>query len=329
MSTGSPSGLRAELRSGLDGRLARSPLDFIREMDPAGDRSMWLDELTRPLAPEHDLTFVADLEDVGPTAVFAQVLPWDTGFFGFTVARLDAVMPLGDPGYQVLASLGGAVDRLLEVCRERGVRYVFAPVDARDVALARALTGRGFELLENRLYFHGDLTAYGHQERYGVRLANVGDVGVLGDVAAQTVNPYDRFHADPLLFGERADRLMRRWVEASICDGFADATLVPDVEEPGAFVTVKYHKERWDSWGLRIGQPVVGAVSASFRGWYLKLISEVCHHLRSAGAEHVYLISQTTNNAVLRCWEKLGFRYGKNEVVVRKVLGDRPSEAER
>lgn len=312
--------LRATLREELDGRLRRSPLDFIREMDPSGDRAMWLDELTRPVAPEHDLTLAVDVEGAGRTAVFAEVLPWDTEFFGFTVARLNAIVPLTDPAYQVLADFGVAVDQLLELCRSRGVRYLLAPVDARDMAVARALTSRGFELIESRLHYHGDLNIHAHQRRFAVRLAAPADVPVLADVAEQMVNPYDRFHADPVLFGDPANRMMRRWVEASVCDGFADATLVPDVDRPGAFVTVKYHRERWKQWGLRIGQPIVAAVSRDYRGWYFKLISEVCVHLLNVGAEHVYLVSQSTNSAVLRGWEKLGLRYGKNEVILRRLV---------
>lgn len=312
--------LRANLRKELEGRLRRSPRDFIRDMDPTGDRAMWLEELTRPIPPEHDLALVTDCDDVGPVAVFAEVLPWDTEFFGFTVARLNAIIPLADAGYQIVTNLGGAADVLVEACRRRGVRYLFAPVDMRDVAVVRALTSRGFELIESRLYAHRSLTGFSPQERFDVRLATREDVVPLGDVAATMVNPYDRFHADPVFLGESADRLMREWVRASICDGFADGVMVPNVARPGAFLTMKFHRERWERWGLAVGQAPFGAVSPVFRGWYVKLISEICCYLRNMGAEHFFMVSQATNNAVVRCWEKLGMQYGKNEVILRRLI---------
>lgn len=311
---------REDLRATLAGRLERSPLDFIREMDPTGDRAVWLDQLTRPLAPELDLTAVVSTPGLGPVAVIAEILPWDTEFFGFVVARLDAALRLHEPAYQILGDLGSAIDRLLELCRERGVRFIFSPVDARDAALARALGSRGFEFVESRLYYHRPLADFAYSERYDTRLANEDDVEPLSEVAATTVNPYDRFHSDPALSGAVVDRLMRRWVRASICEGFADAVLVPNVARPEAFLTIKYHKESWHRWGRAVSQAPFGAVGPGCRGWYVKLISEICHHLRDLGAEHFFMISQATNNAVVRCWEKLGMRYGKNVLVFRRVL---------
>ena len=312
--------LRGRLRQELSGRLQRSPMDFIWGFDPTGDREVWLEELTRPLPPEHDLTLVIASGEAGRVAVFAEILPWDTEFFGLSVARLNAIIPVEDPGYQVAADLGPAVDGLVKLCAARQVQYLFAPVDMRDVAVARALSARGFELIESRVYGHRSLEDFDPPERFAVRLATPDDVAGLSKVAASMVNPYDRFHADPVFRGERADRLMREWVRASVCGGFADGAMVPDVEDPRAFLTIKSHRERWSRWGRSIGQAPFGAVDRSFRGWYVKLISEICLHLRSNGAEHFFMVSQATNNAVVRCWEKLGIRYGKNEVILRRCL---------
>jgi len=310
---------RDELRAALTDRLRRSPLDFVREMEPSGDRTLWLEKLAKPIDPADDLTFTAALSGVGRVSVCAEALPWDTAFFGFPVARLNAMIALEDPGYQVLPDLGPAVDLLVSQCRDRGVAYVFAPVDARDIAVVRALTNRGFELIESRLYSHRSLLDFEPRERFDVRLATRDDVQPLSEVAATMVNPYDRFHADPVLVGE-AGHLMREWVRASICDGFADATMVPDVATPRAFLTIKEHRSCWERWGMAIGQAPFGAVAPEFRGWYVKLISEICCYLRDRGAAHFYMITQATNGAVVRGWEKLGLRYGKNELILRRLV---------
>jgi len=117
-----------------------------------------------------------------------------------------------------------------------------------------------------------------------------------------------------------ADRLMERWVEASIAGGFADATIVPDVEEPEAFCTAKFHCEHWEGWRCKLSQPVLSAVSPRHKGWYMKIISELDEYLRGMGAEHSFLVTQITNNAVIHSWEKLGYRFGKGEHVFRKLL---------
>jgi hypothetical protein len=135
------------------------------------------------------------------------------------------------------------------------------------------------------------------------------------------VNPYDRFHADPFISKVDADRLMSKWVEASILEGFADITFVPDVtQQPRAFCTVRYHKAKWDRWRLRLSQPVFSAVGTEFKGWYKKLISEICYHLKELGAQHAYMATQATNSAVVWTWESLGYRYGKSEHILRKII---------
>lgn len=316
-----------EFKSKLADGLRRFPLDFIRDMDPTGGRLDWLEELTRPRHPDEDLSFCMKVDTVGTVVVLAEILPWDSQFFGLKVARLNAVIPIADPTYQVMTNLNRVVSELIERCKSRDVQYLFAPVDARDVALARSLGRSGFEFVESRLFFHRSLTDYSHPERYDVRLATEEDVELLSVVAAEVKNPYDRFHADPVFSGEPADRLMQRWVRASICEGFADGVMVPDVPAPVAFLSFKIHRERWSAWGRRIGQAPFGAVGSEFRGWYMKLISEICYHLKALGAEHFFMVSQATNNAVVRCWEKLGFRYGKSEVILRLVLDDSNSAA--
>ena len=52
----------------------------------------------------------------------------------------------------------------------------------------------------------------------------------------------------------------------------------------------------------------------------MRIISELDEHLRDIGAEHSFLITQLTNNAVIRCWEKLGYQFGKGEHIFRKLL---------
>ncbi len=69
-----------------------------------------------------------------------------------------------------------------------------------------------------------------------------------------------------------------------------------------------------------MAQPTFSAVSEEYRGWYLKLISEINYHLKEKGVEHAFLSTQATNKAVIRVWEKLGYSFGKMEHVLRIVL---------
>ena len=207
----------------------------------------------------------------------------------------------------------------LEVARVSGIEYVFSQVEPNDLPMMRILAANGFELIETRCHFHRPLRA-APETRFATRLAVADDIPSLANAASEMINPFDRFHADVMIPEGDTHRLMKRWVEASINEGFADATVVPDESQPEAFCTARYHRQHWDGWGLRLSQPVLSAVAPRHKGWYLKIISELDEHLRSIGAEHSFLVTQITNNAVIRCWEKLGYQYGKGEHVFRKVM---------
>lgn len=298
----------------------RGPHEFIRAVNAGADR---LDHAAAVTSAAWAAGGLALRSGAGSDErwLLGQRLQWDSDFFGYEVARLHGIWAPGrqlglrddvTPGVELLH---GALARL----RERNTAYVFATIDATDLPTLRTFSGAGFELIETRLHYHRPLDGP-PADRYPTRLAVADDVPSLAAVAAQTVNHFDRFHADPFIDESDAHRLMEQWVRASVTGGFADATVVIDEPSPLAFCTAKYHQEHWDRWGLRLAQPVLSAVSPERRGWYVKIISELNEHLRSVGAEHSWLVTQITNNAVVRSWEKLGYGFGKGEHVVRITL---------
>lgn len=310
-----------ELRNGIAGAGAVSPHAFIRGLDADYDHKVMVDQWLRPLSDQDDLRFCYRQSDDVERWVVMERLAWDSDFFGRGIARLDAVLAPG-VARPLRAEVSGSVEALraaLEEARGRHVDYVFCPVSPGDLPAIRTLNACGFELIETRCHYHRPLVAPPPQ-RYATRLATKADIPSLARAARTMVNPFDRFHADPAVPAADADRLMERWVEASIAGGFADATIVPDVEEPEAFCTAKLHREHWEGWRCKLSQPVLSAVSPRHKGWYMKIISELDEYLRGMGAEHSFLVTQITNNAVIHSWEKLGYRFGKGEHVFRKLL---------
>lgn len=310
----------ARLHAGAANSGAQGPHAFIRGLNADYDRELLLSQWFKPLGAGDDLR--VEIKADGDTFwALMERLPWDSEFFGMEMARLNAffrpdhvALPRAD-----VASGALALASALEVASKRGITYILAPIAPTDLYALRILAANGFELIETRCHYHRALVNPPEQ-RYSVRLATAVDVPSLARTARIMVNPFDRFHADPMITESDGDRMMERWIEASILHGFADATVVPDVENPEAFCTAKYHREHWDGWGVKLAQPVLSAVAPRHKGWYVRIISELDEHLRSVGAEHSVLITQLTNNAVIRCWEKLGYQFGKGEYVFRKVL---------
>jgi dTDP-4-amino-4,6-dideoxy-D-galactose acyltransferase len=308
------------IRSALAANLPWSPVDFVRSVSPEGDRALTAEQLTHPVAEANDLRFLYRDHDGAELAVLAEKLAWDSEFFGYGIGKISGVYPLSAPFHRPHGDFTDGLREVVREARDRDIVYLFAQVDPRDLATLRALGNLGFSLIETRAFYHMSLKDYSYEERYAVRAASRDDVESLGKASRESVNLYDRFHADPFVRPEDADRLMYKWVEASVLERFADVTIVPDVPNPGAFCTVKYHKDKWATWGVNLAQPVFSAVSPEFRGWYKKIISEINYHLLDLGAEHSYLCTQVTNKAVIYVWESLGYRFGRSEHVLRLIL---------
>jgi len=284
------------------------------------ERDIWAEQLTRSLPEANDLRFIYQGDNGQRLMILAELLTWDTQFFGYPIARLNLILPLDAPFSQPHADYSDAVATFMNHESVQKVKYLFASVFPEDLSTIRALGENKFNLIETRGYYHRSLTNYDFNKRFDVRLATPDDIEPLSKVAVMMANQYDRFHADPFIMSEDADRMMAQWVKASLTEGFADMVVVPDVDYPEAFCTVKSHNQYWADWGINLAQPVVlGAVSSTFSGWYSKLISEVCFLLKEMNASHGYIITQVTNRAAIRSFEKQGFNYGRGEHIFRIV----------
>jgi hypothetical protein len=304
------------IRTRLLRRTDLGPHDFIREAPAGPDSRAGARELTAPLAKEDDFRLLAP-SAAGALALFCRRLPWDSAFFGTSVARLDATIPLEGPRYPIREDLAPALACLDGALREGGVRQAFAIVDARDIAVARALARNGWAPVEARMTFYLPLSDVPEWGRYAVRRARPEDLPSLVATAVGTVNPYDRFHADPGVSPADADRMMAAWVEASMNGTFADAVLVPDAPAPTAFGTIRLPRGVRADAAFRPARFVLGAVGAAWKGWYVRIVAESCRLAREAGATHLLLDTQAANRAAIRTCEKLGFRYGRSSLVLR------------
>jgi hypothetical protein len=297
------------------------PLAFLRAARAAALREWFCDDCMRPgadgcLAFEHG-------RGAARWLFVANLLPWDSEWLGRRIARIDLAMPVAAPFERPLEPPEAGASALCDELRRRGVEYVFAPVPARHVAFAKALGFARFALLEARVtYWRDRLEAFEPQQRNPTRVASSADVEGLGEVAAATVNPFDRFHAEEYFDRRAVDRAMREWVNASVTKGFADEVLVPDFpgKPPRAFMTLRYHRDRWRALGVNVGQHVLSAVAPDAKGWFRHLVAEGTLRARELGATAMYCTTQANNKATIRALESLGYAYGECTLVFRRVL---------
>jgi dTDP-4-amino-4,6-dideoxy-D-galactose acyltransferase len=295
-----------------------SPFDYIRSISIEGDNLIYSNELSSFLGSDTDISLKVELSG-RIFKVIIKKLEWDSNFFGFNVAKiLDIITPNNEE--LNLQESCEIIAKLVEHVKEQSVKYLLWQIDTRATSLTQSVSELGFCLIETRLHYYTNLLEFNYPDRYDTRLAKENDIPYLSETAVKMVNIYDRFHADSFIKKELADKLMAKWVEASILKNFADATLVPNDNEPKAFCTVKFHKDKWQYWKKKISQPVFSAVGKEFRGWYKKIISELNYLMKEEGAEFSFLITQASNKAVIHTWETLGYKYGKTENVFRKII---------
>jgi len=289
-----------------DGRLIfYGKFNFIRQIPPEVIRRNLLETLLR--FEESTDNTIAVIEIAGYRFYFfISYLDWDTTFFNRRTYKIEYV------SYPKEASpfLAKAWNLICSDMLSGG--YCFMEVPSEDIGLIRSMGQAQFRLVETRLtYFRGDLEQFDH-ERSKVRQATGNDASNLMRVAREMRNIYDRFHADDIFDEKIADEFLARYIQESI-KGFADVVLVPD--EAGvasdSFLTAKYLKQDWENFQCKVSKMVLSAVSsATNKGWYKKLITEMTYLLRDAGAEYIFMNTQSTNRAVFHTWESLGYRLG-------------------
>ena len=288
-----------------------SPYNFLRRIAP--DRQ--LAALVAPRLDDHRRHVGAHrvfrTEAAGQTYFFLYAqLAWDSAFFNRPVFRLYTVL-FARPDVPGL-TLATHEFRRAVLGRHPGA-HCFGEVPSEDVAVLQGLSRAGFGLVETRAFFYHDAVSTFAQPRYPVRRAGPADAARVGEVAATARNPYDRFHADAALAGADGDRFLRAYAEAAV-RGYCDAVLVPDEALAGepldSFLAISDLAADAALLDVRLARVILTAVGPANRGWHQKLVTETLHYARQRGADYALMTTQTTNRAVFRTAEKLGWKLG-------------------
>lgn len=249
----------------------------------------------------------------GSSRVYWRRLGWDTDYFGVPMYRVDFFQSTldGSAAIEAYRTLLQQLQAVVGAASEKF--YVFAEVPSDAVLPLQGACAAGWRLVESRLtYYHDRLQQFDYAQRFKVRQASADDIPNLREVAALSRNQFDRFHADPFFSAATADAYLSTFVENSV-KGFADVVLVPAVDElpPNAFLTGNFVAETPEFASRKIARMILSAVGEKRRGWYVKLIAELSQHFKAHGVDTCHMTTQSTNRAVIRTWEKLGYSFGR------------------
>lgn len=245
-----------------------------------------------------------------------QNLLWDTEYFATPMVRLFTGLFGSDATVEVLAQAATGLRQ--QLAAQHGAYYAFTVVPTEDPRLLQGLTAAGWRLVETRLTYYRDQLSTFDYPRHSVRAAAPEEAAPIGRVAAVARNPYDRFHADAWFGDARADAFLARYAENTVSAGLAAAVLVPN--EPGlsidSFLAISDLTSDSAALATQLSRVLLTAVGPANRGWHVKLVAETLHRAKELGHEAVLMTTQTTNHAVFRTCEKLGFRLGASSHVL-------------
>lgn len=221
----------------------------------------------------------------------AELLDWDTRFFGFRVARLK--------GDTLTPALAAAAE---EWCLANVIRCLYFMARADEPQTTLLAEKHGYRLVDVRLDFIHPGGAPDAAPEAAIRPAQPGDLPALEAIAGQIYGD-TRFYYDPNFDPRKCDELYRTWIRVS-CEGYAAAVLVADLDGAVAgYVTC--HLDVADHSG-RIG--LVGVhPQAHGRGLGQALVRAALTWFAGQGAQPVSVATQGRNIAAQRLYQRCGF----------------------
>ena len=225
-------------------------------------------------------------------SAMCELLPWDSEFFGFPVARVR----------------DGTMDRtascaILKWCSDAGVRLLYFL--ANDVPSWVVATGAGFELVDIRVEMVLDrcMPLTGRVVSPGVvlREAIQEDLPRLLPIAA-SAHSDSRFFVDKKVPPNRARELFQSWLRRSVEGALADVVFVAELDGRTVAYITGTLKERVGNVGL-VG---VGK-SARGRGIGLAMVQKALEWFAYNEALEVTVVTQGRNVAAQRLYQRCGF----------------------
>lgn len=219
-----------------------------------------------------------------------QPLPWDTEFFGFSVARWLQDNPTDME-----------IEQADAWCEREGVRCLYALIPASNPRAVQRLAAAGYRWVDIRVTLRASPPPTVAAIPTAVRAARSEDVAALRAIAA--VSHRDgRFYSDPCFPRERCDAFYAEWIENST-KGFEDAVFVADLGQgPVGYVTCKRKESS-------LGQIGLFAVADQARGKGLgrELLAAAYAWFRAEECACVDVVTQGANVDAQRIYQRNGF----------------------
>ncbi len=216
-----------------------------------------------------------------------EILTWDTGFFGFPIARIHGRLSPAD------------IPSVEDWCAEQHIRCAYFLANSDDRESAYSAQQNGFALVDIRITLERQLAG---RTAVPPAIRPVAESDIPHLVAIARTSHFDsRFYFDPGFPRERCDALYATWAEKS-CSGYADAVFVAEREgKTAGYITC--HDDKTSG---RIG--LVGVAEwARGAGLGRQLIEASLNFFATRNLPLVTVVTQGRNVGAQRLYQKSGF----------------------
>ena len=222
----------------------------------------------------------------------AEILPWDSEFFGLRVARALDTETFGP----------GTGRALVEWCRAERVGWLYALLPPTPTAIQEA-EASAFALTDVRIELAGPPDRVAAGPVGPTRPVRDTDLPALRRLA-RVSHTDSRFFSDPNVPDGQAARLFESWIERDCAvDNGGWVGVVDAGGRPSGYVTARLDDQRQGWIGL-----IAVAAEARGRGLGAALVAEAGRWLSTQGAHDVRVVTQGRNLAAQRLYQQAGFR---------------------
>ena len=225
-------------------------------------------------------------------------LPWDSRFFGLSIAR---AIPsrLNDESCAAV----------LDWCRSRRVDCLYFLCALEDTSTQRVVTDAGFQLVSVKVTLARSGEAGSGEIQGHTRPATMADIPRLRDIAAAS-HLDTRFHSDGNFDPARCRELYATWIENSV-RGYADQVIVAERDNTCVgYITLHVDGKQAPDAAARTGRIGLFAVDERWRnrGIGRDLLRRAAGVLRELGVAETSVVGAGRNVAGLKLYKSEGFR---------------------
>jgi dTDP-4-amino-4,6-dideoxy-D-galactose acyltransferase len=222
-----------------------------------------------------------------------QLLPWDSNFFGFRIARVNSTQLSKQK-----------IEKILEWCQQNQIECLYFLADSDHPRTVYLAENHGFRFVDIRMTLQAIIP---EPKPTGVPSAIIrnyypSDLPDLVNIARSSFRR-SRFYADPRFSPEACDLLYETWVKKE-CNTNPEGVFVAEKDNQIiGFITCQLSRERY------MGSIGLIGVAGPSRGLGIgqSLIEHAVQWAHDHGTKQIEVITQGRNTQALRLYERVGF----------------------